>query len=404
MNLTSRERIMRIFHNEDIDRPSMKLSATKVSNETRYMPIYEEINRLSLEKTDVYCSFGFPVDIRYGTEYKSFTEGTMVPTGDPNWVDRVSVMHTPKGDLRQVQRLSTVKEPSFILEHFIKEPEDIDKLSTAIENCDGTAESMAATMQDNLKGQLTILKSQLEELAISFGELLMPIIRKVVSKIQDFVDKLNGMSEAQKKTILKVAALAAAIGPLLVVLGTVISKVGTGMKAFAKLGKGILKVGSAVKKAGGLMGVLKKALTALTSPVGLVIAAVAALVAAFAVMCLFGWQEVERISGITQTDTYQIVMQENLDRDMDEGAHMYIQYNAEVAEVWDVTEWMQADRLTALLYGDGICMDGGVEAFLEDEEYSILVIGQSGNQELINELYELCYFRTDEGTVLIVDK
>ena len=160
-------------------------------------------------------------------------------------------------------------------------PEDIDKLSTAIENCDGTAESMAATMQDNLKGQLTILKSQLEELAISFGELLMPIIRKVVSKIQDFVDKLNGMSEAQKKTILKVAALAAAIGPLLVVLGTVITKVGTGTKAFAKLGKGILKAGSAIKKAGGLMGVLKKAIAALTSPIGAVIAIVAVLVAAF---------------------------------------------------------------------------------------------------------------------------
>ena len=41
-------------------------------------------------------------------------------------------------------------------------PEDIDKLSSAIENCDGTAQSMAETMQDNLKGQLTILKSQLE--------------------------------------------------------------------------------------------------------------------------------------------------------------------------------------------------------------------------------------------------
>jgi hypothetical protein len=81
-------------------------------------------------------------------------------------------------------------------------PEDIDKLSSAIENCDGTAESMAATMQDNLKGQLTILKSQLEELAISFGELLMPAIRAVVSKVQAFVDKLNNMSEAQKKIIL----------------------------------------------------------------------------------------------------------------------------------------------------------------------------------------------------------
>ena len=48
-------------------------------------------------------------------------------------------------------------------------PADIDKLSSAIANCDGTSLSMAETMQDNLAGQLTILKSQLEELAISFG-------------------------------------------------------------------------------------------------------------------------------------------------------------------------------------------------------------------------------------------
>ncbi len=35
-------------------------------------------------------------------------------------------------------------------------PEDIDKLSSAIEDCDGTAHNMAETMQDNLAGQLTI--------------------------------------------------------------------------------------------------------------------------------------------------------------------------------------------------------------------------------------------------------
>ena len=70
---------------------------------------------------------------------------------------------------------------------------DIDKLSSAIENCDGASESMAETMQDNLNGQLTILKSQLEELAISFGDILMPIIRKIVSAVQQFVDKLNSM-------------------------------------------------------------------------------------------------------------------------------------------------------------------------------------------------------------------
>ena len=40
-------------------------------------------------------------------------------------------------------------------------PADIEKLNNAITNCDGTAEKMVETMQDNLAGQLTILKSQL---------------------------------------------------------------------------------------------------------------------------------------------------------------------------------------------------------------------------------------------------
>ncbi len=57
--------------------------------------------------------------------------------------------------------------------------EDYNKLTSAIYGCEGTAKNMADTMQDNLAGQLTILKSQLEELAISFGEILMPTIQKI---------------------------------------------------------------------------------------------------------------------------------------------------------------------------------------------------------------------------------
>ena len=61
---------------------------------------------------------------------------------------------------------------------------DINKLSSAIENCVGCAAGMAETMNNNLEGQLTILKSQLQELAISFGEMLMPAIRTIVGWIQ----------------------------------------------------------------------------------------------------------------------------------------------------------------------------------------------------------------------------
>lgn len=126
---------------------------------------------------------------------------------------------------------------------------DINKLRGAIENCDGASESMAETMQDNLNGQLTILKSQLEELAISFGDILMPTIRKIVSAVQQFVDKLNSMDESTRETIIKIGLLAASIGPLLIVLGKTISTVGTAMRGFSSLASQS-GIGSAAKDVG----------------------------------------------------------------------------------------------------------------------------------------------------------
>ena len=54
-----------------------------------------------------------------------------------------------------------------------------------------SATEAADAMQDNLEGQLTILKSQLQELAISFGDLLMPAVRSIVSGLQGMLDVLN---------------------------------------------------------------------------------------------------------------------------------------------------------------------------------------------------------------------
>lgn len=160
-------------------------------------------------------------------------------------------------------------------------PEDIDKLNSAIANCDGTAQQMADTMQDNLAGQLTILKSQLQELAISFGEVLMPMIRNVVSKIQAFVDKLNSMSDAQRQSIVKIAAIVAAIGPFLIILGKLISTTGSALKGFVSLAKGFGKLKIAVSSGTGLLGKLGAALGGISAPVLAVVAVIAVLVAAF---------------------------------------------------------------------------------------------------------------------------
>ena len=160
-------------------------------------------------------------------------------------------------------------------------PADIEKLSGAIANCDGTAEKMAATMQDNLAGQLTILKSQLQELSISFGEILMPAIRSIVGKIQEFADKLNGMDEGTKEAILKIGLLVAAIGPFLIILGTTISKIGVAIQGFVKLTNGVSKLKLAVAEGTGIFGKFGAALGGIFAPVLAVIAVIGTLVGAF---------------------------------------------------------------------------------------------------------------------------
>lgn len=147
-----------------------------------------------------------------------------------------------------------------------------DSLQNSITNSAGAAQQMADTQLDNLQGQITILKSALEGLAISFGELLMPAIKQIVDWVQKFVDWLNSMDEGTKKVIVTVALLAAAIGPVLIVIGKVNSAVGTIMTVVPKIASAISKVKTAFAALN---------VTMLANPIVLIIAAITALVAAF---------------------------------------------------------------------------------------------------------------------------
>lgn len=62
---------------------------------------------------------------------------------------------------------------------------------------------------------------------IQIGDVLAPYIEKAVTFIQGLLDKFNELSPSTQKIIVAVAAVAAAIGPLLVVIGTLISSIGS---------------------------------------------------------------------------------------------------------------------------------------------------------------------------------
>lgn len=142
----------------------------------------------------------------------------------------------------------------------------LEEFTHELENSGGVAQEVADRQLDNLHGQLTLLKSGVEGMAISIGEALIPSIGKLVGYIQQAVEWFNGLDESTKETIAQVTALSAVVsilgGGFLVLLGflpQIVSGFNSVMTAGKALGSGLTFLA--------------------TNPVGLIIAAVAALVA-----------------------------------------------------------------------------------------------------------------------------
>lgn len=141
---------------------------------------------------------------------------------------------------------------------------DFDNLTKAINNSSGAAQNVADVMMDNLGGQLTILKSTLEGIAISFGNILLPAVKKVVDSLQDFLNWLNGLTDGQKQLVVTIATVVAAIGPVLLIIGKLITSV-----------TNIIKVVNLLKPAFAALNAVMAA-----NPIAIVVLAIAGLVAA----------------------------------------------------------------------------------------------------------------------------
>lgn len=109
-------------------------------------------------------------------------------------------------------------------------------LGDSAENFNGVLEQMqnsagaTNTAFEKLDTNSTKIKKATNELrndAIDFGTTLMeelaPIIENIAEKISEFTEWFNGLSESEKQTIIQIGLIVAAIGPLLIVLGTVVS-------------------------------------------------------------------------------------------------------------------------------------------------------------------------------------
>ncbi len=120
--------------------------------------------------------------------------------------------------------------------------EELYDYTEELENSTGAAEEMAETMQDNLKGDLTIFKSGVEGAAIALSDYLVPWLRKSVQWLTSAVTWFNNLDPAIKNTVFRIGTIAAAIGPALLVGGKLISAFSGVLPMLGMLGAGFALV------------------------------------------------------------------------------------------------------------------------------------------------------------------
>lgn len=151
-------------------------------------------------------------------------------------------------------------------------PQVITSMSTASDAIDKSKESVEELVNvkyDTLSGALGGLWRTIQvDVLQPIGNQLIPYVTKGISFIQKFTDKWNRLGPATQKTIVKFAAVAASVGPVLLGFGKVSSGIGTVISNFGKVGGAITRLTGA----SGFSGIAK----IMTGPFGIAAAAVAA--------------------------------------------------------------------------------------------------------------------------------
>lgn len=167
--------------------------------------------------------------------------------------------------------------------------EKLKKMSDDARNATGEVKHLSEQMENTPENKFKELQQTLHTLAVQFGTEILPALMPVVEKLKELMDWISKLDPKTKQTIVIIAALAAAIGPLLIVIGATITAIGTIITA---VGSVIGFIGtligwiSAIAEAIGIVVTVIAAFVG--APVALVVAAIAAIIAAVvAVIAIF---------------------------------------------------------------------------------------------------------------------
>jgi hypothetical protein len=137
-------------------------------------------------------------------------------------------------------------------------------LTQALENSSGEAKKFADVVRDNLGGTMDEFMGSLEALALSIGQIVSVVLRPFLIMMTSIFQSLNNAPPIIKVLVVAFAALLAAIGPLLFTFGLL-------QRNFILMLPYLTKIGAALRF------IAFQGLKVLIGPIGIVLAALAAL-------------------------------------------------------------------------------------------------------------------------------
>ena len=151
------------------------------------------------------------------------------------------------------------------------------------EKFDETANTMSSSMDkmyNNTKSSAESSIKRIKTISANLGTKLLPVVNKVLDKVEVFINKLDNLSDSEKDNIINIGLLVAGVGPLIKIVGTAGTVIGTTSKGIGIFSQALSvannKSTSTSKSVNSLAGFLK----GIVSPAGLATIAIGALAAA----------------------------------------------------------------------------------------------------------------------------
>lgn len=148
---------------------------------------------------------------------------------------------------------------------------------------DETANTMSSSMDkmyNNTKSSAESSIKRIKTISANLGTKLLPVVNKVLDKVEVFIDKLDNLSDSEKDNIVNIGLLIASAGPMIKILGTtgtVIGKTSKGIGVFSQALSVANNNSTSTSKSVNLLASIMKGIV---SPAGIAAVAIGSLAAA----------------------------------------------------------------------------------------------------------------------------